>query len=539
MRSNSERPPKQGFESAPEPRRRPLGLFGEALLKNLKTSPPGASLDAIIMETLRSAPLGQVKAALAKADPKERGQLFGVIPNSQIRPIVGSLPANVLAPDGPSAPPEPAPIGGPPGSILRTKYENEPFPPAQSDPNWSTKISNGNVLSLAHPSQREWVSVYDPGFEKEGSLNNPMVGLTGWAVGAYVSPARGDVPFVHPFGSDFGFYIVPDPQYEGLLAVSNTGVNPRTGEVDKDLSEANQAAHDLGLAAPRGVLGVEIDHGLVPQQFRDLFADGTRVAAFGRWIVDCGHDDFHTEIHAPLLMAVAKLAPPSAGVPGALEMTSVQIVSRPYTVSQEFDEGNFVDHLLAEIVKVETLILGLPLSWRVEAHPKVFTTPYQGRPYVKLLVQPPPRRIGVIDRPARLMVNFHFTHRTGVALRVFDAGKGAVGIIIVFGDLNPAPLQQPYDQIVQWSDLGFWYAFFADLLGIANPVSEIILNLGIVTDSYLAPSASSPLDNQNVAGPVVIDELKPEAGLSEDDSQPFPIYGWLNVWWQEEQIIAG
>src|ERR1017187_9237558 len=28
------------------------------------------------------------------------------------------------------------------------------------------------------------------------------------------------------------------------------------------------------------------------------------------------------------------------------------------------------------------------------------------------------------------------------------------------------------------------------------------------------------------------------AGLSEDDKQPFPIYGWLNVWWQDEQLVV-
>ncbi len=181
--------------------------------------------------------------------------------------------------------------------------------------------------------------------------------------------------FVHPFGLDFEFYIVPDPQYEGLLAASNDGVTP-----DDEFSEATKVARGIGLSAPKGVLGVETDQGLIPQSFRDLIKDGARIATFGRWIVDAGHDDFHTEIHAPLLMAVATLAPPPAGVQGASEMTSVQIMSRPYTVSQKFAEGNFVNHLLAEVAKVETTIFGFPLSWRVEAHPTVFTTPYDGRP---------------------------------------------------------------------------------------------------------------------------------------------------------------
>jgi hypothetical protein len=224
-------------------------------------------------------------------------------------------------------------------------------------------------------------------------------------------------------------------------------------------------------------------------------------------------------------------------------MTSVQIISRPYTVSQQFAEGNFIDHLLAEVAKVETTILGIPFSTRVEAHPTVFTTPYEGRPYIELLVQPPPRKhVNPALPPQRLMVSFHFTHRTGVAAQVFDAGNGTVGVIIVLGDLNPAPLPPKRDLTVQWSELGSKYSYVIDALEIANILtldiaSAYILNRGILTDIYDAPAASSPLDNQNVAAPADIGQLPPGAGLSEDDRQPFPIYGWVNVWWQEEQLV--
>jgi hypothetical protein len=224
-------------------------------------------------------------------------------------------------------------------------------------------------------------------------------------------------------------------------------------------------------------------------------------------------------------------------------MTSVQIVSRPYTVSQQFDEGNFIDHLLAEVAKVETTILGIPFSTRVEAHPKVFTTPYEGRPYIELLVQPPPRKHVNPALPAqRLMVSFHFTHRTGVAAQVFDAGNGTVGIVIVLGDLNPAPLPPKHDLTVQWSQLGNKYSYVIDALQITDILtldiaSAYILNRGILTDLYDAPSASSSLDSRNIATPVNIDQLAPGAGLSEDDAQPFPIYGWLNVWWQDQDLV--
>jgi hypothetical protein len=531
-RGKKTRPPKR-----PSP-----GLFGKTLLEKLKTAPPGASDDAILMETLRSVPVHQVKAALKKVEPKERNLLFAALPGSQVKSILGSLPAGVLAPWEPPAPsPPPAPTGGPPASILTTTYQNVPFPPAEKDPNWSLKFSGGSTIGLTSPPPWEWVSVYDQSAEKEGSLDNPMVGLTGWVVSPEVS--QGDVWFVHPFGFDFEYYIVPDPQYEGLLAASNIGVTPGTGAQDSDYVAANNAAHDIGLDAPKGVLGVETDQGLVPPLFRNLITSGARIATFGRWIVDCGHNDFHTEIHAPLLMAVATPSPPPRGARGGSQMTSLQIVSRPYTVSQKFAEGNFIDHLLAEVAKVETTFLGIPMSWRVEAHPTIFPTPYEGRPFIKLLVQPPPIKLNPVLPPPTLMVSYHFTHRAGVAVQVYNAGDGTVGIAIVLGDLKPATLPPKHDLTVQWSQLGDKYSYVIDALQIADILtldilSAIILNRGILTDIYDAPSASSPLDNQNVAAPVSVDQLQSWAGLSEDDSQPFPIYGWLNVWWQDRQVVA-
>ena len=80
------------------------------------------------METLRSVPVHQVKAALKKVEPKERNLLFAALPGSQVKSILGSLPAGVLAPWEPPAPsPPPAPTGGPPASILTTTYQNVPY----------------------------------------------------------------------------------------------------------------------------------------------------------------------------------------------------------------------------------------------------------------------------------------------------------------------------------------------------------------------------------------------------------------------------
>ena len=527
-----------------------LGPFGKRLLENLKNGPPGTSDETAIMQTFRSVPVDQLREVMGKGTPKEHAMLFSALPGRQIATVLGSLPASVLAPaEPPPAPPSPA--GGPPASILQTTYQNDPYPPAQNDPNWTATFSQGNTVGITSPPPWEWVSVYDPTLEKEGSLNNPMAGVTGWVVAGNPPLSTADVWFVHPFGFDFQYYVVPDPQYESLLGPSNTGITPGTGNVDVEYNEATTVARTgiagrkgLGLAAAKGVIGVETDQGLLPPSFQDLITDGTRIATFGRWIVDCGHNDFHTEIHAPLLIAVAKPAPSLPGVRGASQMTSVQILSRPYTVSQKFAEGNFVDHLLAEVGKVEASILGIRLSTRVEAHPNIFTTPYDGRPFIKLLVQPPvPKRGGMITPPQELMVSFHFTHRAGVAVRVYNAGNDTVGIIIVLGDLNAAKLPAKHDLTVQWSQLGDKYSYVIDALEItdllaADTPAAFFLNRGILTDIYDPPNASSPLDNQNVAAPTPIDQVPAWAGLSEDDTQPFPIYGWLKVWWQDPQIVA-
>jgi hypothetical protein len=148
--------------------------------------------------------------------------------------------------------------------------------------------------------------------------------------------------FVHPFGFDFEYFIVPDPQYESLLGAHNTGRDAAGKVIDTEYDAATRHARDVfGLNAAKGVLGVETDQDLVPPSFRDRVVDGARIATFGRWIVDCGHDDFHTEIHPPLLTAVATPTPPPLGLPGASQVTRVEIMSRPYTVSQKWEEGNF------------------------------------------------------------------------------------------------------------------------------------------------------------------------------------------------------
>jgi hypothetical protein len=541
--------------------RQPQGLFAKEFRRNLKEAPPGATDGDIFLRTIRSLPPEKVREALATAGPRERAHFFNVIPGDQIRPLIDHMPPVVIGPAvQPPPPPPPSPPGGPPADILTTNYLNVPSAFVEADPTgWNTALTDGQTIhdwSPLGPDWFEWSPVYDRGcdFEREGGLENPVVGVTGWVVPSTneMGLSNGDIWFTHPWWYDWEYYIAPDPQYEGLLApdFANTGVDPSKPATDPhhvtdpEYNNATTTARgDLQLPAPLGVLGVEVDQGLFPQSFRDTVQKKTRIATFGRWIVDTGHADFHTEIHPPLLIATANVVPSPRGIAGASEATHVEVMSRPYFPSQVYPEGNFIDHLVAEVAKVETPIFGFPGSWRVEAHPKIYDVPYAGRPFIELFVKPPVPRSRAMYLQQTLMVNFHFTLRSGVAVAAYDAGYDTVGIVIVLGDTTPPALPVKSNYSVSWGQLGSEYAWIANIWGLIleplDPLGIFILNRGILTDRYTAPVAQSPsADLLNVAGPTPLQDINSSMGWCVGDDQPFPIYGWMDVYWVEQPIVA-
>jgi hypothetical protein len=236
--------------------------------------------------------------------------------------------------------------------ILETDYVNTPLPNRRG--NWTSRAAGGHTFMTAQGPKYGWQNLHDPNNE----FDLPLTGLSGTIVQEpHVSTS--DMPFLHPFGNDFEFHVAPDPQYADLVAPTMT---------DPDYVASTQAANaQFGLKV-KGVVGMEIDSGLVPAQYRPQLGD--RTCLWGRWIVDAGHDDFHTEIHPPLLMVGARAVRSSQQPAGARthDATVVRIISRPYLVSQDFGDGGLLEHLVKEVAKVVG-IAGIPLSLGVEAHP--------------------------------------------------------------------------------------------------------------------------------------------------------------------------
>ena len=87
----------------------------------------------------------------------------------------------------------------------------------------------------------------------------------------------------HSLCDDWIVYVRPDPDYRFMLAQDNE----REAGTDKGLGNFTVEL--------RGSLETEIEQWLLPVGYRP--EPGDRIFMTGRWVVDCGHDDWHAELH--------------------------------------------------------------------------------------------------------------------------------------------------------------------------------------------------------------------------------------------------
>lgn len=209
------------------------------------------------------------------------------------------------------------------GMTLRWNAEatarNGPAP--MSDPVEACGSNQYTFLSelLEHPVleydvPQHWGDVVDGG---------QQVMVAGTVQGATLG--TGDLPFDHVFGSDFNMDVGVDPQYadftqmdggptalpmhveleEGLLPHVRTPAGPAEGATWPDMSDAARE---------------NLQAGYFP-------LPGDRVVVMGRWILDCGHGDYFTELHPLTFLAWSH-------VDG--DRTTVNFFYNPYRVAQRY-----------------------------------------------------------------------------------------------------------------------------------------------------------------------------------------------------------
>lgn len=458
-----------------------------------------------------------------------------------------------------------------PSYILEIEYQNPDRHPGfnASEIVWGgpnpTPVIGGAFPSI--DARLEWKQVAQP---HDADYEGPnLVGATGWALNPEFSGA--DVPFTHPFDFDWEFMLALDEpaddptRYSFLLARANQSQEVEGG------SEAVQQAMDMHIPLPTGpdnlpsILGVEVDQGVVPDGFTTLekggMLRGDRVAVFGRWIVDCGHEvevsdvkSYRSEIHPPLLMASAyvtdgNVSSPS-NFPSGYARTRVQFASRAYLVSQTFttdpddaykddasDDGPFVTHLIKEVLKVDSIVL----SHQVEAHPKVKSYPFSDRYEATFIIRPPAPSHPELVVPGPVQVDYQFTVRSGcnVSVTAADAAGVRVAVTLDRNEYISPPLPSREDRVWTRSDLddlrpgaGTDYMgieLLNGLLGGGFHGIAVMEFLGIKTDAYEPVNTSVDLHDSHHAASVGLENLPVNVGVNKNDRQVFPLYGWLEI----------
>ena len=406
--------------------------------------------------------------------------------------------------------------------------------PAPGVLDWA--VSGGDTFPLKRG--HEWVQVFAPANEYDAAL----AGCSGWVIGPEDSSA--DVPMTHALGFDWEYHLAldDDPGFPGLLSPAAM----------RDADERLQLARYLGVAAPKGLLGVEWEKPLLPPSFRGQVNHGDRVAVFGRWIIDTGHDfggHFKSEIHPPLLMASASVQ--SSERLGAA-MTRMLMMSRPYLQGQEFaedvanvyidrgdDDGAMFHHLVNELMNV---VEGASL--RVEAHPKIKERPYRGRRQLHLHVQPPPPPPPAVDHD--LVLSYQFTVRSGCMVTISAQSADQVDVVADLGPMSSAPpLTQRSERTYQPDQLDklstgvgleitmakLAAEIVAQGVGIGAAIAQLILDRGILTDEYAPLPAVDINDTSHAVTDVLAQNITPGAGILVDDAQPWPVMGWLEASW--------
>jgi len=137
-----------------------------------------------------------------------------------------------------------------------------------------------------------------------------------------------DLPFDHPWSGDLTFNVELDPQYAALAKVLGPGPGNGAGRLHVELEQGQlpHVARTAGPASGQTWLDSSTANAQgVPDGFVPL--EGDRVAAMGRWIIDCGHTDYSAELHPLTFLAFGH---EEGG------RTVTHVLANPYRVAQVY-----------------------------------------------------------------------------------------------------------------------------------------------------------------------------------------------------------
>jgi hypothetical protein len=333
-----------------------------------------------------------------------------------------------------------------------------------------------------------------------------------------------DLPLTHIYGDDLSM---------------DVGLDPSLQPFSQHLGPSNDPTDQIHVELASGL----IPHAVRPSQasptqswrqasdvdlsgFLDGFAEpavGDPALVMGRWIIDCGHGDYGTELHPMSFLAWSHAVGPT---------NVVHAYMNPYRDTQRYspdlsalghvadttrfsnpDTKPFVRYLIDEVVRVLTgatdRIRSQELLESVRAVPPPFTV------------------CALAGLHGRLVVNSDIVTRPGVHVTIdLDHARGCATVTV---SLTPQylPVDQPIrDCLLPWAYLN---AIASDAVG--QPVDVRTLFESVLPPALAAKvvaldpivACADPL-----TGPA-IDPMPSGTRLRTDATQPFPFYGVITV----------
>jgi hypothetical protein len=355
-----------------------------------------------------------------------------------------------------------------------------------------------------------------------------------------------DIPFDHPFvdvatgarfGYDYCFHIEPDQPYFSFLNApgiaskadcSTAGL--ASGKWDGDTCAAFDIVRGQG-RTPTGALHTEIEKGLIPAAYLPM--GGDRIYARGRRIVDCGHPDYNVELHPPTLIA-------RAWQDSTLGQVRSTLIATPYITRQTYLPGHsdFVTQVAGELAAVGLSPAPSPLHLLAD----VDDAPIDGNFQALYQVAIPPRH-----NFDKAKVSYHFVTRPGVTVVVQRLTEYQVIVLVTvdptlyvhfgpptcqtttltlsdaekLGGLDSGALTDIYNKVVGVVASGVLTIFGIPpnvQINVAAAAGAGLLEYDCSVPNGAIPSPGSTMDNQVVVDP----------------SQPYPVYGWLNIDWDSD-----
>jgi hypothetical protein len=385
---------------------------------------------------------------------------------------------------------------------------------------WGSELLTTSLKNIKVPN--EWGDIV-PGKEMmvSGTVHNVS------------TPGDADIPIDHPFSADTTFDVLLDEPYWDLareLTAESEG-RPSAHELHMEL-ETGAFPHVLPQRSgpaegePWGLSETEIEEreehgepttsllqdasigletGYIPQE-------GDRIAMRGRWLIDCGHNDFHGELHPITFMAFGH----AEG-----EKTVVHVLSNAYRVTQLYGAGTagvnsapkgktFPEGFEAA---ASTLVVNALLG---KTAPLALLVGLE-----KTLPSTAPFKVCAPESASGLLkAHFNFVERLGVKIKVDHPQKSRCATVTV--NLNPEKYtaQQPAIRTcdMPWPGLSESIAEALGLSGVrSNEVESIRVNAtgGTFTITY-AGETTAPL-SYNASAAAVREALEELPSLNPGD----------------------